>query len=1537
MIDHTLALRLTFTLAHSLWISSVVAVSVWLLCRFVIRSASMRYSLWLCALAGSFLALPVTFLVLPSSTAFPPSVTTNAHLHTPEYTTELTAVPTGQPVSPNSPPAPSSQRSPAPPSREFELPASSSPFRPMRYWPESLVACWVLGMLFMSVRLIRSLYQGRQLRRHSLLIEDTELVALFHNCLQRLQLTQNISLARSNQLSVPVLIGFMRPMILLPLSTTSGLSPQQLEALLLHELMHLKRLDPWVNHLQLIVESICFYNPAIWLISRNLRLEREYCCDDAVLKLGTVDAIEYADTLLRIAERASSDEPVPATLLGAVLKRISQLGRRIDRILTPNQSPRSLLPAQPLVALLILLALITGIVTHGVQASAKPQDATQEEREESKESEQQRYLKMLQDSDPYVRVTALNALGETVDASLVPIIVPLLQDSNSDIRMGAARFLGDVNDPDTVRPLIAALQKTQDPNEIIVLIHVLSNIKDPQAIEPIVKVLEQVSIDNSYSLRPLKEFNAPRINELLLKRVGENEISDFNLVYLLIEMDERRLIPRLLRQLNETDVRREATIAALGRFHAEEAVIPIIKNLDSESERVRRTAIKALAEINDKRAVEPLLALIQREKDPRNLRELCTTLSRLGDPRALPALEKLTSHEDRWLKNTASESLCDLKLRTDLVPSQSDTAEKMKIIRAALQQKDEQQVLAALRYLSLQKWEQKIELLKPLLQHESKKVQTKTINILLRDQSTAATEALLPLLEGPEPSRTVALALAEREDRRALPVLLKMTHDQNQYTRRAVAEHLYHYGQETIPVLCELLKSDDQHTRRAALSSIARIADERTLDPLLTYAETETKDSARNRVLSILGRINNPRSISFLKSQLMTPGQYPSYIAAQSLTRLGWKPETREERIRYLIATGQSDNKSVPRTKSVNNTAVGTFELNVPIQTHMTAETPEYGETVFLSSIEFRDLDGTLTAKLHGGINSWPAATFRLTLRLFDQSGKQISKAQQDIKTPGFIISVVMRSKLPETQLDLGQVDLNQVDHFEMTLQEVPRAYSENLSLSSPLELDFAPQHQKPLALTAQWGPQTVLKTKSLTLQPVETSPKDRHITYNVGISALNSGGLNADWRFWIVALNDDHQIIGRGSQTLKSAAKVKQDKTPELISVPLQIWNKTTSVKQIRVGLELTKVNTGIKNNRISEATEQMIPESAEPLILDDGTAESYRSLAASGHAVRFQRPDEKHYLEAIRIFASRYGTPTAPQADFRLYVLDQNQKVITDLKFPYALIPRGDLKWHTLRTPSIEVPEQFYIALAFNPHRTKGIYLGRDDNAKKTDSYIGLPGDGLTALKTNQNWMVRPCLSPQPTEQLGLRKLADRVRAEMTDPFAGCIEVRNFVGESQGQQSYGGAGPAMEINIKDLIPAEVPIKQLRLKGIQLYSSRYGSGYAPETTSLDLQIVDQKAAPHWSHAFSYDQFGYRPKWVNLVIPDPPLIADYLEQGKLKLGLDPHATQYKGIYFHYAKVAESEPPAQGFVPGKRFFDAPGRQWAIRVFLTNQKK
>ncbi|MDP6634449.1 MAG: HEAT repeat domain-containing protein [Phycisphaerae bacterium] len=136
------------------------------------------------------------------------------------------------------------------------------------------------------------------------------------------------------------------------------------------------------------------------------------------------------------------------------------------------------------------------------------------------------------------------------------------------------------------------------------------------------------------------------------------------------------------------------------------------------------------------------------------------------------------------------------------------------------------------------------------------------------------------------------------------------------------------------------------------------------------------------------------------------------------------------------------------------------------------------------------------------------------------------------------------------------------------------------------------------------------------------------------------------------------------------------------------------------------------------------------------DDSAESKRSLGGSGHAVVFRRAGT---VKAVRIFASRYGHPRAPDEDFSVYLLDAKQKVISEFKFPYATIERGDLKWYTLKTKPTAVPETFYVALSFNPHRTKGVYLGLDSSVAESHSYTGLPGRGFAAIAEKSDWMVR------------------------------------------------------------------------------------------------------------------------------------------------------------------------------------------------------
>ena len=142
------------------------------------------------------------------------------------------------------------------------------------------------------------------------------------------------------------------------------------------------------------------------------------------------------------------------------------------------------------------------------------------------------------------------------------------------------------------------------------------------------------------------------------------------------------------------------------------------------------------------------------------------------------------------------------------------------------------------------------------------------------------------------------------------------------------------------------------------------------------------------------------------------------------------------------------------------------------------------------------------------------------------------------------------------------------------------------------------------------------------------------------------------------------------------------------------------------------------------------------------DNTAEGVRSIAGGGHAVKYRRPTDGKYLMAVEMFAHRYGHPTAPAEDFYVYVLDEKRKLIQAHPFPYSRIEWGFPRWYTLALPATEVPEEYYVALAFNPHRTKGIYLGLDESVKRSHSYIGRPTTGFEPVGEKFDWMVRSVL---------------------------------------------------------------------------------------------------------------------------------------------------------------------------------------------------
>ena len=116
-----------------------------------------------------------------------------------------------------------------------------------------------------------------------------------------------------------------------------------------------------------------------------------------------------------------------------------------------------------------------------------------------------------------------------------------------------------------------------------------------------------------------------------------------------------------------------------------------------------------------------------------------------------------------------------------------------------------------------------------------------------------------------------------------------------------------------------------------------------------------------------------------------------------------------------------------------------------------------------------------------------------------------------------------------------------------------------------------------------------------------------------------------------------------------------------------------------------------------------------------------------------------------AVEIFASRYGPTDPPAEDFHLYLLDENHRLLQAIPFPYSMIERGEEQWYTLKVPAVKVPKRFLLALSFNPHQTKGIYLGLDASVKRSHSFTGRPTQGYQPVTDAYDWMIRAVLVPQ------------------------------------------------------------------------------------------------------------------------------------------------------------------------------------------------
>jgi beta-lactamase regulating signal transducer with metallopeptidase domain/beta-lactamase class D len=209
---------------------------------------------------------------------------------------------------------------------------------------------WLGGISLLSARMLGGLILTRRLTRRGTKPVAESWQRRLQEISRQLQVTKPVRLLESTLVQVPAAIGWLRPVILVPAATLTGLTREHLEAVLAHELAHIRRHDYLVNLLQTIAETLLFYHPAVWWVSRQIRLEREHVCDD--LAVGVCpDALVYARALTKL-ERLRSKEPRLA-----VAATGGELRRRIMRLIEAEPNPHR--PKPLALALCLLAALFT--------------------------------------------------------------------------------------------------------------------------------------------------------------------------------------------------------------------------------------------------------------------------------------------------------------------------------------------------------------------------------------------------------------------------------------------------------------------------------------------------------------------------------------------------------------------------------------------------------------------------------------------------------------------------------------------------------------------------------------------------------------------------------------------------------------------------------------------------------------------------------------------------------------------------------------------------------------------------------------------------------------------------------------------------------------------------------------------------------------------------------------------------------------------------------------------------------------------------
>lgn len=362
---------LVYALLHSLWQSGVAFLVLWMLLRFIpARKAQLRYGLGVFALTAILAANVFTWAWLDVSVARKPqtrssesSVALVAATKSVDATPSV-AMPVGEP-------SPSSEQP------SFQVASSPAVPKPMlaQNWIPWIAGVWLLGVLVFLIRTLHSMVGAGRLRKDSREVTDPALLALASEIGSLLKIAKRVRIFVSDHINMPAVIGCLQPVVLLPASMLTGAHPEYLRAVLAHEFAHIKRWDYLINIAQMLIESLLFFNPFVWWISRQIRREREACCDQIAAQQCQTPA-HYLKAVIACAQPAEAEmrhrlPDVALALGGPNANDDKPLVDRAKRLLQPGYRPAVRVRWLTMLGILAGTALILYSMIQGAHVAAK--------------------------------------------------------------------------------------------------------------------------------------------------------------------------------------------------------------------------------------------------------------------------------------------------------------------------------------------------------------------------------------------------------------------------------------------------------------------------------------------------------------------------------------------------------------------------------------------------------------------------------------------------------------------------------------------------------------------------------------------------------------------------------------------------------------------------------------------------------------------------------------------------------------------------------------------------------------------------------------------------------------------------------------------------------------------------------------------------------------------------------------------------------------------------------------------------------------